>query len=63
MKDYITESINVLESFGETIIACAITPAKKGLFNKDEAENSKFLSNDKAAAFYYVVSKLLYVSK
>ena len=33
------------------------------MFSKDKDEYTKFLKDDKAAAFYHVVSKLLYVSK
>ena len=63
MKEYITESIDVFESFGKIIIDCANTPVKKDLFNKGKAEHSKLLSNDKSADFHHAVSKLLYVSK
>ena len=63
MKDYVIESIEVFESFGEEITKCSNTPAKKDFFNNDEEEYSKLLGGKKAEAFHYVVSKLQYVSK
>ena len=38
-------------------------PSKKHSFNMDEDEYSKLLNDDNAAAFYHVVSKVVYISK
>ena len=61
MKDYITESVDIFESLGEIIVACANNPAT--FFNKDEEGKSKLLRDDKSATFHHVVSTLLYISK
>ena len=38
MKDYITESVEVFESVGNTIIAAVNPPAKKYVFEKDDID-------------------------
>jgi hypothetical protein len=58
MKDYVEEAIS---DFGEDITKSATTPAKRDLFEVNEA--SEELTNEKSEVFHSVVAKLLYVSK
>ena len=62
-KYYLTESIEVFESFSRKITISANTPAKKDLFEKDNENTSSILNEDKVNTFHHIVSKLLYVSK
>jgi hypothetical protein len=58
MKDYIKEAIR---DFGETITKTATWPARKALFEIDEASGA--LTDADRDIFHSIVAKLLYVSK
>ena len=51
MKDYLTDSTELFESFGEKIISSANTPEKKDLIEKDSEEMYGLLMDDKAYVF------------
>ena len=63
MKDYITESVEVFESFGNMIVAVVNSPAKKKIFEIDDIDEAKLLGEDTSELFHHRVSKLLHVSK
>lgn len=63
MKDYVKETVEVFESFGNTIVAAVNPTAKKNIFEKDDIDKAKLLEEDRSEAFHHIVSKLVYVSK
>ena len=63
MKDYITESMEVFESFCDMIVAAVNSSAKKNMCEKYDIDKATLLEEDTSEEFHHIVSKLLDVSK